>query len=1058
MKTFRIVSVVIIIAMIAGLVGFGSVSIKAQQVAQVDAKPERIAIGAMQMSGVHLVPPARNALDAILLKDGLSLNASPEQRAAAEDKWFDNFQKQSDTWISPGFLDYVNEREKQLGGLPNNLNLPANLDVATAIPVTATVFAMAVDFGATEVFTITVDDGTGTCVPASSTIDGPLVGEVPAPEADDNFSLWYLPSQVSDAKFYEKIIFGYEGAGRTRLDLTDPDDGLPGIDLTGYTVQDYYDNVAGEGNIVITGTVEGWVTVDHSEGYYGADNCEAGSHGGGAGVPVAQLVIDAVDVFSDTHPTYWTDSSFWPKYDANHDGFLDTFWIIHAGVGQEAGGGEEGTFAIWSHSSDLRYSFPEGYQVYEGDTGTDADDIYVGPYTMQPEMSETGVFAEEFGHNFFGLPDLYTTDSSNSIGFWNIMAGGAWMGWLGGTAPASMPLWFKMIAAAEVDGQYVPLNWQQPMVTRDYKDPSADIEIGQLEKTPAGVNRGVRVNLPPINEEVPNYAGSGAGAYSGTGRNQLDITLTTDLAIPAGADGVLSLDAYWEIEEDWDYGYVMVNGEIISDTTGYFTTYDPNGNNLGWGLTGFGEDTLTFDLSAYEGQTVELTLRYRTDAAVTEIGWWVDNVMLDGVLVDDFSGASDSGTFPGWVNSDPGWYTVPTSRTYASYYLVEWRSNTKYDGMIAKTAYVFNDDDTVSRIPYNMPAALVYYRSTKYSSTYAQRPNYGDQPSFGSKYQLLIVDQNWNALRMMSGGTTYRGYLTGRGSSYDSGLTLQPSQAFTIPNLNGWDTTWGPFNVASKPAVTHFNDALGYYGGLFYGTPCAGICWVERDGSAVLPARDAYSTRISDFYYNPYIYWFGLPVGALGLLGDSWFGTGRPAEDNVQHGLNIQLLSKTGDDAYDSKATLRFYNYSVDFLYDIVSSTITPDGVRSTYQFNIQNVGTEDASDLSFEWYLATGQQIVSMDVAGPQDLVYNVAAEALAVPQRVDEPQDYLGLEFPALASGQEIVVTINTFTPGPIIGGDAVNIYTEFWANDGQISRGPYWVDLITTANFVFIPIITK
>ena len=52
---------------------------------------------------------------------------------------------------------------------------------------------------------------------------------------------------------------------------------------------------------------------------------------------------------------------------------------------------------------------------------------------MQPETSEVGVLAEEFGHNFFGLPDLYTTDVDNSVGFWSIMAGGAWGGYLGGT-------------------------------------------------------------------------------------------------------------------------------------------------------------------------------------------------------------------------------------------------------------------------------------------------------------------------------------------------------------------------------------------------------------------------------------------------------------------------------------------------------------------------------------------------------------------------------------------------------------------------------------------------
>ena len=41
----------------------------------------------------------------------------------------------------------------------------------------------------------------------------------------------------------------------------------------------------------------------------------------------------------------------------NGDGIVDTFWIIYAGVGQEAGGGALGEFALWSHSSDVRYYF-----------------------------------------------------------------------------------------------------------------------------------------------------------------------------------------------------------------------------------------------------------------------------------------------------------------------------------------------------------------------------------------------------------------------------------------------------------------------------------------------------------------------------------------------------------------------------------------------------------------------------------------------------------------------------------------------------------------------------
>ncbi len=916
------------------------------------AGPEKlppVAIGAMQLSGTHLVPPSKGQLLAILHDGGLPLGASQAQVQAASQAWYDRFQKQSDTWVNPQFQQWVQQREAELAAADGPM-APMAIQ-----PVTATVFAMAVDFGATETFTIPVEQPDGSCLTQTVTITGPLNGQMPHPPATDNFTLWYSPSLTTDASFYEKIIFGYEGAGRARMDLTDPEDGQPGIDLSGLTVQDYYDNVAGDGNVYITGTVEGWVTVPHSEGYYGADNCEAGSHQGGLGHFAADMVADAIAVFSQTNPSYWTDPNFWPMYDGNDDGVVDTFWVIHAGMGQEGGGGEQGTFALWSHSSDVRHysGYEDGIKVYEGDPLTTTDDIIVGPYTVQPENAETGVFAEEFGHNFFGFPDLYTTDANNSIGDWNIMSGGAWMGWLGGTQPASMPLWFKMIAAFDMGGgNIVPVNWHEPMVERDYDDPAADVTIGQLEKTPAGVNKGVRVDLPTYTLAIENMAGTGMGAYSGSGRDQTDIMLTRQIDVGAAATGTLTIGSYWDIETDWDYGYVMVNGELISDTEGVFTDYDPNGNNLGWGLTGQGAGVLVFDLSAYAGETITLTLRYKTDAAVTNPGWWVDNVMLDGTLIDDFESATDApgaGIFPGWTNSDPGWLVVPTSETYERYYLVEWRAMTKYDQMIAKSAYIHNYNsevtgDVVSRIPYNMPAALLYFRDTRYGSTYAIDPNQNNPPSYGPKYQLLIVDQNWEPVRIFSGTVgspdAYEGLWTGRISSYDAGLTLQDTKAFSIPRYYN-HPEWPAQVYPSKPAVTKFNDAWAYYPGYYWGPPCdpGFICTHDRYGSAVIPARGPYSVRISKFdgsMLDSADQWlYGYPWGP------SWFGDGKPGTDNVQFGVQIELTAMVHTNPYTSTATLHFANQSVDFKTSHTEEIVLsePQVYTVTYTTVIKNEG-----------------------------------------------------------------------------------------------------------------------
>ena len=165
---------------------------------------------------------------------------------------------------------------------------------------------------------------------------------------------------------------------------------------------------------------------------------------------------------------------------------------------------------------------------------------------------------------------------------------------------------------------------------------------------------------------------------------------------------------------------------------------------FGCGLTGSDSDFLQYDLTDYAGTTVDIRFSYVTDAFVNGAGWWLDNLTLDGVLIDDFETASLPDTFPGWSND--GWAVTPFSETHNQYYLVEWRNGTKYDQMV-QTAYVTTDSGDnlwrVERVPYNIPGALVYFRNTGYSGTYNQTPNYTDPPSFGPKYQLLLVDMNY---------------------------------------------------------------------------------------------------------------------------------------------------------------------------------------------------------------------------------------------------------------------------------------------------------------------------
>lgn len=110
--------------------------------------------------------------------------------------------------------------------------------------------------------------------------------------------------------------------------------------------------------------------------------------------------------------------------------------------------------------------------------------------------------------------------------------------------------------------------------------------------------------------------------------------------------GTLTFDTVYQIEELWDFGFVQVStdgGLTWTSLANAYTTsdHDPNAHpkvveNLP-GLTGTQADVvnMSFDLSAYAGQTILVAFRYVTDWATSEAGWFIDNVMVDDALISD---------------------------------------------------------------------------------------------------------------------------------------------------------------------------------------------------------------------------------------------------------------------------------------------------------------------------------------------------------------------------------------------------------------------------------------
>ena len=135
---------------------------------------------------------------------------------------------------------------------------------------------------------------------------------------------------------------------------------------------------------------------------------------------------------------------------------------------------------------------------------------------------------------------------------------------------------------------------------------------------------------------IPTDAHSGSSFWWSDRADVLDSTLVRTLDLRSARAPVLKFWTWYQIEADFDYAYIEVStdgGQRWATLKGTSTTAtDPNGVNLGQGLTGMsggGRDPAwveqSVDLSAFAGKEVLLRFQYVTDGALN----------LHGIAIDD---------------------------------------------------------------------------------------------------------------------------------------------------------------------------------------------------------------------------------------------------------------------------------------------------------------------------------------------------------------------------------------------------------------------------------------
>ncbi|MEC1521941.1 immune inhibitor A [Neobacillus niacini] len=448
------------------------------------------------------------------------------------------------------------------------------------------------------------------------------------------------------------------------------------------SVKQYYEQQSG-GSYTIDGEVAGWYMASKPAAAYGGNN-SSDNDKDPRGLVTEALRAVAADTSVDLSKYDQED-----RYDLDEDGdyrepdgLIDHLMVVHSSVGEEAGGGSLGADAIWSHRSSLA-----------GPTtlpGTTAQVPYWGgklaayDYTIEPADGAAGVFAHEYGHDL-GLPDEYDTIYSGAgepVEYWSIMSGGSWAGKVPGTEPTGFSPYAREFLHASMPGS----NWLTGTTIDQADVSSKGTEVLLDQANSKGTNNdAVRIDLPK-KVTVINTPPAGNYEYHGGKGDEADHTMVRTVDLTGASTAALDFDAWYNIEEDWDFAMVQVSTDGGSTWTSLSTPntkstlveggYPEIADNLP-GYTGSSNGWIheNIDLSAYAGKEIKLQFRSMSDWAANLEGFFVDNIKVTADGNEVFSdGAEGVSTF------DLHGFAKHDGKTVAThYYLLEWRSQNGVD-------------------------------------------------------------------------------------------------------------------------------------------------------------------------------------------------------------------------------------------------------------------------------------------------------------------------------------------------------------------------------------------
>jgi len=475
-------------------------------------------------------------------------------------------------------------------------------------------------------------------------------------------------------------------------------------------------------------------------GYYGQDGSGSAVIGSVAGTgalmqidngcgPTSKIVYDAA-LIADPEIDY-------SDFDTDKDGIVDFFMAVFAGCGGN-GASQTSTPAtpcsdnptdqaaydnVWPHSSSLEYYYSdpttglpgltthdqlkdlEGRPLWYTDTtrkqmtATDKGDalkvfVRIGPYNLNPEtaIDKASVISHEYGHSL-GLPDFYSIDPGGreTYGDWNLMATDKSQNMdafsrqkLGWVVPEVLTH-SQSVHLTDSKHDTGTITWQTPdgapYTLEDGVDGTVHNSQMYVAKLP-GVSLLDPAKFATGDTATKTHAWfSGAGndfgcPLDGQGHN-LDVNLPAVKDLPAGSTVKLEFKSLFEMEWDYDYGFVLTSKDAGDTWSSHASTRDtptttesanPNASacmaSLGNGITGDSSsytdpvavqldrataaypDTSfigdSFDISDLVGAASPvLRFSYYTDPGVAKAGWFIDDLKVtattpsgDTILLD----------------------------------------------------------------------------------------------------------------------------------------------------------------------------------------------------------------------------------------------------------------------------------------------------------------------------------------------------------------------------------------------------------------------------------------